>query len=339
MRSLHSLAKIRYLPASLHRHVLKLQPNSIQQMTNRTCLVLRRSGCEYYTCKGQDGLTSQKLQGVELISSRSPQIIKMQIWSQGPQNATSHTVTVIRHTTLLIVRHFQLQIQNGSRYTLPEGSKSITIASTVESEPTNSPSIPSGWWWWGNGCSWIWRRCKYGRRWGRRRKERRWPDCKRKLLPKIRCTDRSQDLSRKANDLVRLALFTEHKRTPLRREDISKKGTLYFYLSPLVRWYMTVLGSNPRSFNQVLEAAQKILRNTFGMELVELRSRADLEKAANIPNNEAELDDARTATGVRKKGPSGIFSSHNNILIINFLSQLRQQALKHTYSALCLIRW
>lgn len=36
---------------------------------------------------------------------------------------------------------------------------------------------------------------------------------------------RGDELTRKANDLVRLALFTEHKRTALRREDISKKGT------------------------------------------------------------------------------------------------------------------
>jgi hypothetical protein len=34
----------------------------------------------------------------------------------------------------------------------------------------------------------------------------------------------SQEIKRKANDLVRLALFTEQKRTALRREDISKKG-------------------------------------------------------------------------------------------------------------------
>lgn len=32
------------------------------------------------------------------------------------------------------------------------------------------------------------------------------------------------ELTRRANDLVRLALFTEHKRTPLRRDEISKKG-------------------------------------------------------------------------------------------------------------------
>jgi hypothetical protein len=36
--------------------------------------------------------------------------------------------------------------------------------------------------------------------------------------------NKGDELTRKANDLVRLALFTEHKRTPLRREDINKKG-------------------------------------------------------------------------------------------------------------------
>jgi len=37
-----------------------------------------------------------------------------------------------------------------------------------------------------------------------------------------------QELSRKANDLVRLALFAEQRRTVLRREEINKKGS-YFY--------------------------------------------------------------------------------------------------------------
>jgi hypothetical protein len=39
-----------------------------------------------------------------------------------------------------------------------------------------------------------------------------------------------QDVVRKANDLVRLALFCEHKRTPLRRDDITKKGSLFSFL-------------------------------------------------------------------------------------------------------------
>ncbi len=35
----------------------------------------------------------------------------------------------------------------------------------------------------------------------------------------------TQDIDRKASDLVRLALFHEQRRIPLRRDEISKKGT------------------------------------------------------------------------------------------------------------------
>jgi hypothetical protein len=40
----------------------------------------------------------------------------------------------------------------------------------------------------------------------------------------------SQTLARRANDLVRLALFSEHKRVPLKREDITKKGASFLLL-------------------------------------------------------------------------------------------------------------
>ncbi|KAG6331955.1 hypothetical protein ID866_7133 [Astraeus odoratus] len=90
------------------------------------------------------------------------------------------------------------------------------------------------------------------------------------------------ELSRKASDLVRLALFTEHKRVPLRREDINKK----------------VLGSNTRSFNAVLDRAQKLLRKTFAMELVELQARNYREDDAMAGD---ELQEARNATGVKKR--------------------------------------
>jgi len=48
--------------------------------------------------------------------------------------------------------------------------------------------------------------------------------------------NKGDELTRKANDLVRLALFTEHKRTPLRREDINKKG-----VSPWEEQDLTIL--------------------------------------------------------------------------------------------------
>ncbi|KIJ90175.1 hypothetical protein K443DRAFT_686926 [Laccaria amethystina LaAM-08-1] len=94
------------------------------------------------------------------------------------------------------------------------------------------------------------------------------------------------ELVRKANDLVRLALFCEHKRTPLRRDDITKK----------------VLGANAsRAFNSVFLAAQEKLRKVFGMELVEIPSRAGLDQENNTNGNEEELAEARRATGVKKK--------------------------------------
>ncbi|EIW77728.1 MAGE-domain-containing protein [Coniophora puteana RWD-64-598 SS2] len=92
------------------------------------------------------------------------------------------------------------------------------------------------------------------------------------------------ELDRKANDLVRLALFMEQKRVPLKREDITKK----------------VLGSSSRSFNHVLEKAQILLRRTFAMELVELQARNYREADGGAD----ELQEARDAIGPRKKGTS-----------------------------------
>lgn len=50
--------------------------------------------------------------------------------------------------------------------------------------------------------------------------------------------------------------------------------------------------------------AQKILRKTFGMELVELRSRAEIHTDGNANGNkDDDLEEARKATtGVKKKG-------------------------------------
>ena len=112
---------------------------------------------------------------------------------------------------------------------------------------------------------------------------------------------------RKANALVRLALFCEHKRTPLRRDDITKKGSLFscFFKSltiadePSTR---IVLGANAsRAFNSVFLAAQEKLRKVFGMELIEIPSRAGMDQENNTNGNEEELAEARRATGVKKK--------------------------------------
>ncbi|KAK7696489.1 hypothetical protein QCA50_001146 [Cerrena zonata] len=88
------------------------------------------------------------------------------------------------------------------------------------------------------------------------------------------------DLNRKASDLVRLALFCEQRRTPLRRDEISKK----------------VLGTKSRAFAEVYVRAQDILRKTFGMELVELQARSEVDDDPN--------QDTKKAMGVKKKAAS-----------------------------------
>jgi hypothetical protein len=87
-------------------------------------------------------------------------------------------------------------------------------------------------------------------------------------------------LERKARELVRLALFNEYQRKPLKREDISKKGSKLSILPTsnetdpfFLSFCPPVLGEHSRAFREVLEAAQKILRETFGMELVILRAK------------------------------------------------------------------
>jgi hypothetical protein len=49
--------------------------------------------------------------------------------------------------------------------------------------------------------------------------------------------------------------------------------------------------------------AQKVLRKTFGMELIELRSRAEIHAEGNANGNkDDDLEEARKAAGVKKKG-------------------------------------
>ncbi|KAI0033586.1 MAGE family-domain-containing protein [Vararia minispora EC-137] len=72
------------------------------------------------------------------------------------------------------------------------------------------------------------------------------------------------DLQKKVASLVRLAIFNEQRRLPLKRDEISKK----------------VMGSQRGAFKPVFEGAQQILRATFGMELVELQTRAATQEAA-----------------------------------------------------------
>ncbi|KTW31473.1 hypothetical protein T552_00116 [Pneumocystis carinii B80] len=73
------------------------------------------------------------------------------------------------------------------------------------------------------------------------------------LLAKNTIND--EDLNLMVKNFIRLALAFEHNRTPIKREDISKK---------------VLLPSYSRSFAIVFEKTQEKLRNVFGMELVEL---------------------------------------------------------------------
>jgi melanoma-associated antigen len=112
-----------------------------------------------------------------------------------------------------------------------------------------------------------------------------------------------QDLKKRATDLVRLALFQEQRRMPLRRDDISKK----------------VMGSQRGTFKAVFDEAQIILRATFGMELVELPTRAAThdtvatdgaamgrdktqQEKARTQNGDEGSGDRQAVTGLKKKG-------------------------------------
>jgi melanoma-associated antigen len=64
---------------------------------------------------------------------------------------------------------------------------------------------------------------------------------------------------------VRYALACEYTRTPIRREDISKKGTLVKDVTDLV-----LEGKYPRAFTQVFEQTQIRLQSVFRMRLAEL---------------------------------------------------------------------
>lgn len=67
-----------------------------------------------------------------------------------------------------------------------------------------------------------------------------------------------QEAERRVNEMVRLALFSEFRRQPLRREDITKK---------------VLDKATSRAFPYVFNRAQSILRSTFCYEMVAVRAR------------------------------------------------------------------
>ncbi|KAJ1915202.1 hypothetical protein IWQ60_008521 [Tieghemiomyces parasiticus] len=67
----------------------------------------------------------------------------------------------------------------------------------------------------------------------------------------------SEAQDRKVNDLVRLALFSEYRKYPIKREDINRR----------------ILVDQTRTFPVIFTEAQKRLRHVFGLEMVELPAR------------------------------------------------------------------
>lgn len=77
-----------------------------------------------------------------------------------------------------------------------------------------------------------------------------------------------QNLDRLVKNFVRYALACEFTRTPIRRDEISKKGTWRRSYGMIL---ILVLESKyTRSFNQVFEQTQARLQSVFRMSLVEL---------------------------------------------------------------------
>ncbi|KAJ3179887.1 hypothetical protein HDU87_002455 [Geranomyces variabilis] len=89
----------------------------------------------------------------------------------------------------------------------------------------------------------------------------------------------TEEFERRVKDVVRLALASEHRRQPLKRDEINKK----------------VLKDNTRAFAKVFEGAQKRLQTTFGMEMVEMATR-EKRQPANVAGRRA------AATAAPKQG-------------------------------------
>ncbi|KAG0036538.1 Melanoma-associated antigen D2 [Podila clonocystis] len=77
------------------------------------------------------------------------------------------------------------------------------------------------------------------------------------LLDNVTDENARDEIERKIKDVVRLAVFTSHSDSSLKREDIK-----------------SVVGSvSPKMFDAIFQKAQERLRDVFGMELVELTTK------------------------------------------------------------------
>jgi len=115
----------------------------------------------------------------------------------------------------------------------------------------------------------------------------------------------TQSMSRETalvKKLVRLALSTEYSRTPLRRSDISKVFT----------------DAHSRQFKPVFASAQKILRETFGMQLVELPSRekTTLKDRRTQATQNAARREKESQKDTQSKAPNGSNTSGSKSWIL-----------------------
>ncbi|KXN72024.1 MAGE-domain-containing protein [Conidiobolus coronatus NRRL 28638] len=78
-------------------------------------------------------------------------------------------------------------------------------------------------------------------------------------------------IERKAVQLVRYAIFNENKKAPIKKEDITKK----------------ILGDMSRSFQKVFDRAQQILKDVFGLKLVELPQKDTAASASLVTRRNA----------------------------------------------------
>ncbi|KAI5452756.1 CCAAT- binding transcription factor component [Naganishia albida] len=76
----------------------------------------------------------------------------------------------------------------------------------------------------------------------------------------------SAAFNKKVHDLVKLALYHEYRKQPLRKDDINKK---------------VMDKANTKVFTALFDAAQSILRSRFGLELVGLRPRPEADGGAD----------------------------------------------------------
>jgi len=77
---------------------------------------------------------------------------------------------------------------------------------------------------------------------------------------------------------VRLALFSELRKQPLKRDDIVKKGNLLKFNQliskpKIIFFILLVLHEHSRAFQVVFDKAQERLEDIFGMSLAELPSK------------------------------------------------------------------